>query len=199
MAEGSKKSSGWPMFILGLVGIAVVTLLLLLTAPFIERIYQAERESVQSLLGDAEEDVYVASYFAPSTAVMEGMDSLSSDFGRDKPISVWANSRLTVLWMWGNLINYRINMLFAWLLSFLPFILAALIDGYYVREARKYTFYSQSPIRHKVGVRSALAVFVFAVICVGLPLAIPPLVTPIALVSIGSAAWLWMSNLQKRL
>jgi hypothetical protein len=199
MAEAQKRSSGWSTFILGLVAIAFVVLLLLLPASYMERIYTAEREAVQTLLGDAEEAIYATSYFAPSQGVMDSMDSFSQDFGREKPISLWASARLTVLWMWGNLVNYRLAMLFAWMLSFLPFILAALIDGYYVREARKYTFYSQSPIRHKVGVRTAVAVFGITLICVGLPLVIPPIVTPVALISIGCAAWLWMSNLQKRL
>lgn len=199
MAEPQKKSSGWSSFILGLIAIAFVVLVLLLPASYMERIYTAEREAVQTLLGDAEEAIYTTAYFAPSQGVTDGMDVLSQDFGREKPISLWASARLSVLWTWGNLINYRLAMLFAWMLSFLPFILAALIDGYYVREARKYTFYSQSPIRHKVGVRTAVAVFGFTLVCVGLPLAIPPVVTPVALISIGCAAWLWMSNLQKRL
>lgn len=199
MAEHTKKQSGAGIFLLGVLCLALIAIAVTVPAPYMERVYMAERSAVQTLLGEAEQEVYEASYVAPSEDMRVGLADLSRDLGRHKPLTEWTSSRVVVTWLWGNLISYRLVMLFAWLLSFLPFIVAAFIDGYYVREARKYSFFSQSPIRHKVGVRTAISVCGMAAVSVVMPLAIPPVVAPIALLAIGSAGWLWTSNLQKRL
>lgn len=199
MAAKAKKESGWGAFIFGLFIIGLAVTVALIPLAHLERTYIAEREAVQSLLGDAEQEIYEHSYSDSSDEMRDGISAVTQDFGKGKPVSEWVQERMSSLMIWSNLISYRLTMLLAWLLSFLPLIIAAFVDGYYVREARKYSFFSQSPIRHKVGIRSATAVFIVALLSIGVPLVIPPLLVPISLIGIGLAGWLWISNLQKRL
>lgn len=199
MAGENQKEPSFGRFLFGLAIIGMIALVFIISPAYLERIYTAERQSVQAILGDAEEEIYQEAYSEPSQELQEGAAAVARDAGQDKPISQWANDRATAMWLWGNLISYRLVMLFSWMLCILPLILGAFIDGYYVRESRKYSFFSQSPIRHKVGVRSATLIFGATVCSILLPLAFSPLIVPGALIGIGMASWLWISNLQKRL
>jgi len=199
MAAEKQKETSFGQFFFGLVIIGMIVLVFTISPAYLERIYMAERQAVQAILGEAEDEIYQEAYSEPSQGLHEGTAALARDAGQGTPVSLWANDRATVLWLWGNLISYRLVMLFSWMLCIQPLILGAFIDGYYVRESRKYSFVSQSPIRHKVGVRSATLIFVATVCSIVMPLAFSPLVVPLALVSIGMASWLWISNLQKRL
>lgn len=200
MADAHQDSSGsFSRFFFGLAIIVMVVLPFVLSPAYLERLLNAERASIQMLLGDAEEEIYEASYTSPPQEIETGLVDLASQVGSDKPIHQWASERVTVVWLWGTLLNYRITMLFSWMLCTLPLIVGAFIDGYFVRETRKFSFFSQSPIRHKVAVRGAISAFVSTFLFILTPLAFPPLLMPLSLLGIGVAAWYWISNLQKRL
>ena len=86
-----------------------------------------------------------------------------------------------------------------WLLPGIPLVLAAYMDGQFVREIRKYSFVAQSPIRHKLGVRVMWMVLAGLAGWIVLPVPMPSLLAPVLIVSISYSLWLWVSNLQKRL
>lgn len=78
-------------------------------------------------------------------------------------------------------------------------LLAAYLDGHFVREIRKYSFVAQSPIRHKLGVRLIWIVLAGFAGWVMVPIPMPLLLAPMLIVLISYSLWLWVSNLQKRL
>lgn len=117
----------------------------------------------------------------------------------DSAVSHIVNERIYVAFVWLRLIAYRAISLMFWSLIGIPFVFAAAIDGYYVREIRKESFISQSPIRHKLGAsamqHSTLAVLVW----IFLPISAPPLIAPLLIGVASFACWIWLANLQKRI
>ncbi len=200
MAQQKKSHhSEWKSFIFGLAVLGVIATVILIPVEYLHRTYSAQREAVQWLLGDAEEAIYENSFQEADEMMQDGASAIASTAGHDSPLAQWTRNRTEAIQVWTNLISYRLDMVLAWLLGMLPLIIAAFVDGYNVREARKYAFFSQSPIRHKAGIQAATFVFFLALVSIGAPLAISPLLVPASLLGIGFAGWLWISNLQKRL
>lgn len=200
MAKKRQSQDGsWKSFLFGLVVIGIILMVIFIPVEQLRGTYQLQRESVQSFLGDAEEAIFEHSYQEPPGELEQGTDAIADAAGHDNPISHWARERAEVVWLWSNLISYRLSLVFAWMLCLMPLTVAAFVDGYQVREARKYAFFSQSPIRHKAGVRSAAVGLIFALASVGAPFPVTPLIIPAALLGIAVAGWFWISNLQKRL
>lgn len=80
-----------------------------------------------------------------------------------------------------------------------PLILAASVDGFYVREIRKMAFTSQSPIRHKIGIHAFKMVSLAMVAWLCLPIPMPIVAAPAVVCFVAVSLWLWVANLQKRL
>ncbi len=200
MANNSKsEKSSWGGFLFALAVMGVIALAILTPLEQLQAVYAAQRESVQLLLGDAEEEIYQHSFSGQTDANVAGMAELSNSTGVTAPITSWMSGRNETWLIWANLISYRLDLVHIWLLSTLPLLVAAFIDGFHVREARKYAFFSQSPIRHKAGIRSAIMATVLAAASIAAPVIVTPLLIPGALVMLAFAGWLWISNLQKRL
>jgi len=98
-----------------------------------------------------------------------------------------------------SLIVYRANMLVLYWFILMPFTIAATTDGFWVREISTFRFSSQSPIRHRFGVLISTMTLVSVCVWVVLPIPIPSVVAPLAIVAIGFATWMWLSNMQKRI
>jgi hypothetical protein len=101
--------------------------------------------------------------------------------------------------LWASLIVYRAYVLMMWALIGIPLILAASVDGLFIREIRKHSFVSQSPIRHKIGIHFFRLVSVVMVVWLCLPVPAPVFVAPSVICFMAFSLWLWAGNLQKRL
>ena len=114
-------------------------------------------------------------------------------------IDVWLRGRVFVTLLWASLVVYRAYVLVLWGLIGIPLILAAAADGLFIREIRKHSFVSQSPIRHKIGIHFFKWVTVGLVIWLCLPVPAPVYIAPAVIAFMAFSLWLWASNLQKRL
>jgi hypothetical protein len=101
--------------------------------------------------------------------------------------------------LWGGTVAYRVFTLLMWLIIGIPLIIAASIDGLYVREIRKTSFISQSPIRHKIGIHLFSLVNIALVFWLIMPVPMPIIAAPAVVCFIALSLWLWAGHLQKRL
>lgn len=196
MPKNDSSGSGWRSFILGLGIMGVIALGALMPLTHVQKVLDADRASVRSLLNEdeAEEAVFDSAKFE------DNGDPLRDVYLQDGPkINKWASERMEVVTLWGQIISYRMTLLHIWLLAMLPLLLASFVDGYFVREGRKYAFKQQSSVRHKAGVMVAISFSIVAALSILLPVPVSPLLMPFALASVGLAAWIWVSNLQKRI
>ncbi len=114
-------------------------------------------------------------------------------------IDGWLAGRVYVTLLWASLVVYRAYVLMMWALIGIPLILAASVDGLYIREIRKHSFVSQSPIRHKIGIHFFRLVSIVMVVWLCLPIPAPVFVAPSVICFMAFSLWLWAGNLQKRL
>lgn len=111
----------------------------------------------------------------------------------------WLKERFYTLLIWYDVCIYRMFSVAVWFLLFLPFLIAASIDGYYLREIRKSMFTSQSPLRLKIGsVTSILSIFSIMTWLL-IPIPVPVIIAPLILALMGFSCWIWTANLQKRI
>ncbi|AJP47994.1 hypothetical protein PG1C_05030 [Rugosibacter aromaticivorans] len=202
----TRTDSGWSTFFIITIFIAVVATWAFIPPALIRSAWAAERAEVYAIAGKGETNVY-------GRTMDDLQKSLASDFrgfiieaeaiGQgplgNTGFSRWTQDRIVATWLWIGLIAYRLQVLMGWLLPGIPLVLAAYMDGQFVREIRKYSFVAQSPIRHKLGVRVMWMVLAGLAGWIVLPVPMPSLLAPVLIVSISYSLWLWVSNLQKRL
>ena len=114
-------------------------------------------------------------------------------------IDGWLAGRIYVTLLWASLVVYRAYVLMMWALIGIPLMLAASVDGLYMREIRKHSFVSQSPIRHKIGIHFFRLVSIVMVVWLCLPIPASVFVAPSVICFMAFSLWLWAGNLQKRL
>lgn len=114
-------------------------------------------------------------------------------------IDHWAMDRIYTSLIWLNLIIYRSFTLLMWGLLGIPFVLAASVDGFYLREIRKTSFVSQSPIRHKIGIHFFKLVSFAVLVWLCVPVPMPFITAPVVICFLAMSLWLWVGHLQKRL
>ncbi len=204
MARNS--DSGWSTFFAITLFILTVAVWVFIPPAVIRNAWMEERAQVHAITGNSESAVYgritddlqtslagaFQGYIRDAQAMGEGALG-NSAFSR------WAQDRIMATWLWIGLIAYRLQVLMGWLLPGIPVMLAAYLDGHFVREIRKYSFVAQSPIRHKLGVRVMWFVLAGLAGWVLIPVPMPSLLAPSLIVLISCSLWLWVSNLQKRL
>jgi len=199
MAEKKNRSSfGTTLaFISILGGLAVWALV---TPEYLMGSLQSEREFSMRMGGvDADRWIYTQSIsgsmdiIKDSTSVIKGTESLPV------PVKRWAQERVIVTWLWFSLITYRAYMLLLYFFALMPFVMALSMDGWGVREISMHRFSSQSPIKHRMGVVISNANLVFVAVWMVLPTPIPAVFAPVAILAMGVASWIWLSNLQKRI
>lgn len=202
----TRTDSGWSTFFIITIFITVVATWAFIPPALIRSAWAAERAEVYAIAGKGETNVY-------GRTMDDLQKSLASDFrgfiieaeaiGQgplgNTGFSRWTQDRIVATWLWIGLIAYRLQVLMGWLLPGIPLVLAAYMDGQFVREIRKYSFVAQSPIRHKLGVRVMWMVLAGLAGWIVLPVPMPSLLAPVLIVSISYSLWLWVSNLQKRL
>lgn len=193
-----RKRGEWATFIATLLVAGLLAAWALIPTKVLEATWQVEQQQMSAWAGES------ANRWILSQAV-GAMNGTARDAERtvsslcDSGVERWLTDRIYASLLWANLIVYRAHALMMWGLLGIPLILAASVDGFYVREIRKTAFISQSPIRHKIGVHSFRLVGVAMVAWLCLPVPMPVIVAPVVVCFAAFSLWLWVGHLQKRL
>ncbi len=201
-----KADTGWSTFIAISAFILIVAIWVFIPPGVIRSAWIAERAEVYAMDGKGESAVYGRTFDDLQKSLagdfrgyIRDAESIGQGPLGNAGFSRWTQDRIMATWLWIGLIAYRLQVLMGWLLPGIPLILAAYLDGHFVREIRKYSFVAQSPIRHKLGVRVMWMVLAGLAGWIVVPVPMPSLLAPMLIVLISYSLWLWVSNLQKRL
>lgn len=178
--------------------VAFVALWALLPVKSLEATLQSEVSQME-FWGGTGSDQWIKSRMAAMTIASARSIMRASDALGTKPIGRWMTGRLYASLVWMNLAAYRATSLLLWSFVGIPLMLAAAIDGFYVREIRKTSFTQQSPLRHRVGVYFSRWASVGIVAWLLVPFPVPSIVIPLTICVIAFAMWMWAAHLQKRL
>lgn len=198
MAEKKpQKSEGWGLFIVITLLMALLAIWAFTPVKIFESTWQSEqREIIEN--GGAATNEWILSQ---SMAKMANFDKSASDSieGMDAGALVWLMERVEASVIWANLIAYRIYIFVMWVLLGMPLVAATVVDGFYTREIHKDSFISQSPIKHKMGVKIFHLVNFALIAWLIIPLPMPFILLPGITIVMAMSLWFWVSNLQKRL
>ena len=196
-----KKSKGSLGATIALFGVLAVTAIwALITPEFLMSALQSEREfSMQMGGADADRWIYTQSLSASIDFIKDSTKTIKDTRALPKMIRNWVQERVIATWLWFSLITYRAYMLLLYFFALMPFVMALSMDGWGVREISMHRFSSQSPMKHRMGVTISNANLVFVAVWMVLPTPIPAVFAPVAILAMGVASWIWLSNLQKRI
>lgn len=195
--KGGNKGE-WSNFVLVVLLVAAFAAMAFLPLSVLTVAWQEEQEQMIEWAGDVTNHWILAQ----SAEIIEGLAKAASEAAGplgNSAIEKWAVERAYAVTLWGGLLTYRVFSLMMWSLFGIPLILAASADGFYVREIRKTSFVSQSPIRHKIGQHFSRIVMLIMACWLCLPVRTPVVVAPMVILFMAVSMWLWVSNLQKRL
>lgn len=198
MPRPEQKKGEWGTFIATLLIVGMVAIWALIPIRVMEATWQSEQNQMSSWAGESSDGWIKAQAAGTLAALAEDAKKTADSLG-DSQIEHWLKGRIYASLLWANLVVYRAYALMMWALLGIPLILAASVDGFYVREIRKTAFISQSPIRHKIGVHFFRLVSVSVVAWLGLPVPMPIVAAPLVICFIAVSMWLWVGHLQKRL
>lgn len=196
--QSGRQRGEWSTFFAVLLAFAFLAAWALIPPGVLETTWQGEQRQMTQWAGQ-QTNRWIVSKAAGSLrdAAMEAWNA-ADGLGGGR-YETWMTERLYVTLLWANLVLYRAHTLLMWGLLGIPLILAASVDGFYVREIRKTAFVSQSPMRHMLGVRLFRLVTVAMLIWLCLPAPMPIMVAPLVIALAAVSLWLWVANLQKRL
>lgn len=198
MPRPEQKKGEWGTFIATLLIVGMAAIWALIPIRAMEETWQSEQNQMSSWAGESSDGWIKAQVAGALSALAEDAKKGADSLG-DSQIEHWLKGRIYAGLLWANLVAYRAAALLMWSLLGIPLILAASVDGFYVREIRKTAFISQSPIRHKIGVHFFRLVSVAVVVWLGLPVPMPIVAAPLVICFIAVSMWLWVGHLQKRL
>lgn len=198
MPRPDQKKGEWGAFIATLLVAGIVAIWALIPIRVMEATWQSEQSQMVSWAGKSSDGWIKAQVAGMLAAVAEDAKESADSLG-DSQIENWLKGRIYVSLLWANLAIYRASTFLMWSLLGIPLIFAASVDGYYVREIRKTTFVSQSPIRHKIGGHFFWLASIAALAWLCLPVPMPIIAAPLVICFIAVSMWLWVGNLQKRL
>ncbi|WP_126448260.1 DUF4400 domain-containing protein [Sulfuricystis multivorans] len=193
-----QKRGEWGSFIAVLLIAALIAAWALIPVRAFEETWQAEQSQLVAWAGEATHRWITMQAAGIMADTAKEASKAAKDLGGSQ-IEKWLTDRIYASLLWTNVVVYRAYTLMMWALLGMPLILAASIDGFYVREIRKTAFISQSPIRHKIGVHFFRLVSVAMVLWLFLPAPMPIIAAPAVVCFMALSLWLWMGNLQKRL
>ncbi len=198
MARPEKKRGEWGAFVGIILMVSILAVWALIPIKVMESSWATEQESMAAWAGESSRR-WIDSQAGEmlSQLAKEGAKAVDG-MGRSQ-VDGWLAGRVYVTVLWASLIVYRVYVLMMWALIGIPLVLAASVDGLYIREIRKHSFVSQSPIRHKIGIHFFHLVTTVMVVWLCLPIPAPFFVAPLVIAFMAFSLWLWASNLQKRL
>lgn len=200
MAKDQKEQGSFTALWMVLALLVAIGTWMFITPEHLLKSLAGERAFVTELSGQQADQWIFSKMISVSVSQIQGMSDAIKDT-QDTPgaFTEWIQNRIVVTWLWGSLVVYRVNLLMLFWFILMPFTIAVAIDGYSTRMIRTFQFSSQSPIRHRIGVLISTVVMFGVAIWLVLPIPLPSVVAPLAIVSIGWATWMWVSNLQKRI
>lgn len=198
MARPEKKRGEWGAFIAIVLMVAVLVGWALIPVRAMETSWRTEQETMAIWAGDGTRRWIESQAGEMLNQVAKEGAKAVNDMGSSQ-IDDWLAGRVYVTLLWASLVVYRAYVLMMWALIGIPLILAASVDGLYIREIRKHSFVSQSPIRHKIGIHFFRLVSIVMLVWLCLPIPAPVFVAPSVICFMAFSLWLWAGNLQKRL
>jgi hypothetical protein len=193
-----KKRGEWATFIATLLIAGLMAAWALIPTKVLEATWQAEQQQMSAWAGESTNRWILSQTVGAMNGAAKDAERTAAGLG-DSGAERWLTDRIYASLLWASLIAYRAHALTMWGLLGIPLILAASVDGFYVREIRKTAFISQSPIRHKIGVHSFRLVGVAMVAWLCLPVPMPAIAALAVVCFAAVSLWLWVGHLQKRL
>jgi len=161
---------------------------------------QAERAFAMDMGGTASDRwIYTNSLSASADFLKKTSTAIKESRELPTMMKRWAQDRAIATWLWGTLITYRAYLLLLYFFALCPFVIAITMDGLGVREISTHRFSAQSAMKHRAGVLLSNLTLICAILWLALPIPIPSVSAPLAIIAIGFAGWIWLSNLQKRI
>jgi hypothetical protein len=198
MARQDQKHGEWGALFAVLLLIGLLAIWALIPARVIDATWNAEQQQMATWAGNgANQWIVLQTASALSETAKDAGKAVASLSKSD--IEGWLTERIYASLIWGNLIIYRGFSLLMWGLLGIPFVLAASVDGFYMREIRKNSFVSQSPIRHKIGIHFFKLVSLAVLLWLCVPVPMPFITAPVVICFLAMSLWLWVGHLQKRL
>jgi hypothetical protein len=191
------KRGEWATFLATLLIVGLVVLWFFVPTQVLETTWQAEQQQM-SWIGESTHHWIKAQAARILGTMTRHVERATAGLG-ESAIEYWLRDRIYISLLWSNLALYRLHALLMWSFLGIPLILAASVDGFYVREIRKTAFISQSPIRHRLGVHFFRLVSLAVVAWLCLPFQIPIFIAPLVVCFMAVSLWLWVGHLQKRL
>lgn len=198
MARQDQKHGEWGALFAVLLLIGLLAIWALIPTRVIDATWNAEQQQMATWAGNgANQWIVLQTASALSETAKDAGKAVASLSKSD--IEGWLTERIYASLIWGNLIIYRCFSLLMWGLLGIPFVLAASVDGFYMREIRKNSFVSQSPIRHKIGIHFFKLVSLAVLLWLCVPVPMPFITAPVVICFLAMSLWLWVGHLQKRL
>ncbi|GAB1392989.1 hypothetical protein MASR1M60_11520 [Rhodocyclaceae bacterium] len=198
MARQEQKRGEWGSFIAVLLLIGVLATWALIPVRVIDATWLAEQQQMTRWAGEGANQWVSLQTASALNVIAQDAGKAAAGLSRSE-IDHWATDRIYTSLIWLNLFTYRSFTLLMWGLLGIPFVLAASVDGFYLREIRKTSFVSQSPIRHKIGIHFFKFVSVAVLVWLCIPVPMPFIVAPTVICFLALSLWLWVGHLQKRL
>ncbi len=192
-------SQQWLNFLLILSGAALLGAWLLIPPAIAEKTWHEEHRQLIDWAGESAHQWVVGQASGMLDAVSADATTLMNQLDLDNDLEKWISERTYVTLLLMSILIVRLFSLVMWILLSAPLLLAATVDGYHVREIRKTSFVFQSPLRHMAGTRLILLSCMAAIVWLCIPLPVPTVITPIIVLLIALALWLWSAHLQKRI
>jgi hypothetical protein len=199
-ARQQSRMTGWSALTAVVVMVVFLLVIFALPVPVAEQSLEIERRQlVTNGLGTEGMDSWIASQAADWTKLTIAMLNRNAGDGRGSQLAAYWAERLYVFALWFTMISYRAAALLMWSLIAVSILSCMIVEGFYIREIRKTTFSSQSPIKHKAGLMLFKWVGWAALVWIFLPFPMPFLLVPAAIVMVGLGMRTWVANLQKRI
>lgn len=196
--QRTRAQGEWGGFIATILLVGFVAAWALIPSRALEETWLAEKRQMAVWAGETTSHWILSQAAEFMSGAAREAAKAANDLGVSK-IEKWLTDRIYASLLWANLVVYRAYALMMWALLGIPLILAASVDGFYVREIRKTAFISQSPMRHKIGVHFFRLVSIAMVLWLFLPIPMPIIAAPAVVCFMALSLWLWVGNLQKRL
>lgn len=198
MARQEQKRGEWGSFFAVLLLVGLLAAWALIPVRVIDATWQAEQQQMTRWAGEGANQWIVLQTASALSETAKDAGKAAASLSKSD-IERWLTDRIYASLIWGNLITYRSFTLLMWGLLGIPFVLAASVDGFYLREIRKTSFVSQSPIRHKIGIHFFKLVSLAILVWLCIPVPMPFIAAPTVICFLALSLWLWVGHLQKRL
>lgn len=135
----------------------------------------------------------VYDYFIPKKNTDTGLEKMSPW------LFSWMEDRLDTFWWAVYQVVYKLGLFFAWLPYMVPIFIGSLVDGFVVRQKKKYRNGYSSPLRYDYALFAMYALLFIPLLYITTPIAVHPLWVPIWGLCICTSNIILTSNIQQRI